>query len=147
MTISRTAVQAALAQVTANVPDLASRMPKIEGPPFDGVTIEFGSEGEVMLVAHERGMDTVPYSTRNAEELAHQATLRAVWGFALNWEKNNRDRFPEYRDDTRLTRVAKQIEILRRIDPRWAEEFRASVPANYSGLAVDRVDAHPLLSS
>ncbi|MQY36906.1 hypothetical protein SRB17_49080 [Streptomyces sp. RB17] len=148
MTISRKEVQSALDRVTAKVPDLTSRMPKIGGPPLDGiVTIEIGDDGELMLVAHERGMNTINYSTRDLDDLVHQATLHAVWGLALSWERLNRDRFPEYRGETRVTRVAKEIDVMRRIDLRWAEELRASIPQKYPGVTVDRVDAHPILSS
>jgi hypothetical protein len=141
-------VRSALARVVAKAPDIASGMPEIEGIPQDGViTIEFGEEGELMLVAHERGVDTVHYSTRDLDDLVHRATLHAVWGCALDWEMKNRDRFPEYWDDTRVTCVAKQIEILRRIDPEWVNEFRESIPKTYPGVGVARVEGHPVLSS
>jgi hypothetical protein len=148
MKFSRADVLSALAQVIAKVPEIASSMPEIEAPPQDGVvTIEFGDEGELELVVHERGVHTVLYSTRHLDDLVHQASLRAVSGYAWDWEWKNRERFPEYQDDTRVTCIAKQIEIIRRIDPQWVSEFRESIPETYSGVSVARVEAHPVLSS
>lgn len=148
MTITARRVQSALDRVTAQVSGLAPLMPQIGGLPLDGaITIDISDDGRLMLVGHERGRKTVRYSTRDVDDLVHQATLEAVWGMALDWELHNRGRFPDYEDDTRVTWLAKEIEVMRRIDPRWAEELRSAIPERCPGVSVPRVDAHPVLSS
>ena len=123
-------------------------MPEIGGLPLDGaVTIEVSDDGGLSLVGHERGQKTIRYTTRDLQDLIHHATLEAVWGMAFNWEWRNRERFPQYEDDTRVTWLAKEIEIMRRIDSDWAEELRAAIPERCPGVTVARVDAHPVLSS
>lgn len=148
MTISRAEVQTALDQVTAKVPDLATLMPEINGVPFDGaVTIEFGDDGELLLVMNERGQKTIVCGTRDLNDLAYHATLQAVRSLAVTWERINRDCFPKYKDERRVTRAAKQVEIMGRINPRWTQKLRQEIPEIFPGLTMNRVEAHPLLSS
>ena len=62
---------------------------------------------------------------------------------ALRWELEQRGRFSADRD-TRIGWLAKQIELLRRPDAQWAEQFRTGIPAQCPGVRLEDVDTHPL---
>ncbi|MEV4429503.1 Imm63 family immunity protein [Streptomyces sp. NPDC049602] len=91
----------------------------------------------------ERGQELQRRTTGNLDELLHWVALDATFSMALRWELGQRGSFPTGRD-TRIAWLAKQIELLRRLDTEWAEQFRAGIPTPYRGVRLEDVDTHPL---
>ncbi|WP_189273943.1 Imm63 family immunity protein [Kitasatospora griseola] len=82
-------------------------------------------------------------TTADLDELLHWIALGATGSMAQQWELQQRDRFPADRD-TRIGWLAKQVELLRRLNTEWAEQFRAHIPVQCPGVRLEDVDAHPL---
>lgn len=100
-------------------------------------------DGILHWVVMERGQELEHRTTGNLDELLHWVALDATSSMAQDWELEQRDRFPAGRD-TRIGWLAKQVDLLRRLDPQWAEQFRADIPTRCPGVRLEDVDAHPL---
>lgn len=100
-------------------------------------------DGILHWIVEERGKELQHRTTGDLNELLHWVALDATRSMAVNWEIGQRDRFPAGRD-TRIGWLAKQLELLRRLDTDWAEQFRAGIPALCPGVRLEDVDAHPL---
>ncbi|MFC0843893.1 Imm63 family immunity protein [Streptomyces noboritoensis] len=101
-------------------------------------------DGVIHMVVMERGVESQQRTTtEDLDEALHWIALYATSTLAIRWELDQRDRWPADRD-SRIGWNAKQVELLRRLDARWAEEFRAGIPAQCPGVRLEDVDAHPL---
>ncbi|MFC8718652.1 Imm63 family immunity protein [Kitasatospora sp. NPDC057198] len=99
--------------------------------------------GIIHWIAEERGQVLHHRATSDLDEALHWVALDATRSMAMRWELWQRDRFPADRD-SRIGWLAKQVELLRRLDAQWAEQFRAGIPAQCPGIRLEDVDAHPL---
>ncbi|MFJ4188181.1 Imm63 family immunity protein [Kitasatospora sp. NPDC089509] len=127
---------AGLDGVTAN--DLVAFDPQDGARPYLGV-----QDGIIHWVVEERGQLLHHQSTDDLDEALHWVALKATRSMAARWELRQRDRFPADRD-TRIGRLAKQVDLLRRLDARWAEQFRTGIPTQCPGVRLEDVAAHPL---
>ncbi|MFI8770396.1 Imm63 family immunity protein [Streptomyces sp. NPDC053792] len=100
-------------------------------------------DGILHWVVVERGQELQRRTTGNLDELLHWVALDATFSMALRWELGQRASFSTGRD-TRIAWLAKQIELLRRLDTEWAEQFRAGIPTPCRGVRLEDVDTHPL---
>lgn len=100
-------------------------------------------DGILHWVVVERGQELLRRTTGDLDEFLRWVALDATFSMALQWERGQRSRFPEDRD-TRIGWLAKQVELLGRLDTEWAERFRAGIPAQCPGVRLEDVDAHPL---
>lgn len=101
-------------------------------------------DGVIHWIIMERGVESqYRRTTEDLREALHWVALDATFSLALTWEMEQRDRWPADRD-TRIGWNAKQVELLRLLDPQWAEQFRASIPTQCPGVRLEDVDAHPL---
>ncbi|MFC1416660.1 Imm63 family immunity protein [Streptacidiphilus cavernicola] len=100
-------------------------------------------DGIIHWIVEERGKELQHRTTGDLNELLNWVALDATFSMALDWERGQRGRFPADRD-TRIGWLAKQIELLRRLDTEWAQQFRAGIPARCPGVRLEDVDAHPL---
>lgn len=137
-----------LAQVQVAFEELGEKLGSMAGMPaleardgaFPFVVVR---NGVLHLVAVERGQEVGRDSTENLGELLHWAALRATGQQAMSWELERRHRFPESRD-SRIGWLARQVQLLGRVNEEWAREFRAGIPAQCPGVRLEDVDAHPL---
>ncbi|WP_426405241.1 Imm63 family immunity protein [Streptomyces sp. R-07] len=95
--------------------DLVALSPQDAAGPFIDVR-----DGILHWVVVERGQELQRRTTGNLDELLHWVALDATFSMALRWELGQRGSFPTGRD-TRIAWLAKQIELLRRLDTEWAE--------------------------
>ncbi len=101
-------------------------------------------DGVIHMVVMERGVESQQRTTtEDLNEALHRIALYATSSLTIRWELDQRDRWPADRD-SRIGWNAKQVELLRLIDARWAEEFRARIPVQCPGVRLEDVDAHPL---
>ncbi|MBC3844649.1 hypothetical protein GXW82_44085 [Streptacidiphilus sp. 4-A2] len=141
MTIMLEDVQAAVDDMAAKL-DVATRNGLVAFSRRDAACpyIEV-HDGTLHWIVEERGKELQHRTTGDLDELLHWVAPHATFSMALRWEQ--RDRFPADRD-TRIGWLAKQIELLRRLNTEWAEQFRVGIPAQCPGVRLEDVDAHPL---
>jgi hypothetical protein len=143
MTITLEDVQAAVGEMAAKL-DVATGSELVAFSRRDGacpyITVH---DGTLHWIVEERGQELQHRTTGDLDELLHWVALSATFDLALRWERGQRDRLPADRD-TRIGWLAKQVELLRRLDAEWAEQFRAGIPAQCPGVLLEDVDAHPL---
>ncbi|MFJ5231485.1 Imm63 family immunity protein [Kitasatospora sp. NPDC088391] len=99
--------------------------------------------GIIHWIAEERGQVLEHRTTSALDEALHWVALDATHSMAMRWELWQRGRFPADQD-SRIGWLAKQVELLGRLDARWAEQFRAGIPAPCPGVRLEDVDTHPL---
>ncbi|KUL35415.1 hypothetical protein ADL22_27315 [Streptomyces sp. NRRL F-4489] len=100
-------------------------------------------DGIIHWIVRERGQELQHRTTADLTEALYWIALDATCSLSMRWELEQRHRFPEGRD-TRIGWLAKQVELLRRLDSQWAEQFRAGIPTKCPGVRLEDVDAHPL---
>ncbi|MCQ8774798.1 immunity 63 family protein [Streptomyces telluris] len=76
------------------------------------------------------------------EELLHWVALDTAQDAASDWELHMRQHFPHQR--LSIDRLAKQLEVLDRLNPQWAAEFRAGIAENQPDVRLEDADAYPL---
>ncbi|WP_459647501.1 Imm63 family immunity protein [Kitasatospora sp. Ki12] len=143
MTITMKRLQAAVRSMAAKLDgvttgDLAAFSHQDGAHPY-----LFVQDGVIHWVVEERGQVLQHRSTGDLDEALHWVALNATRSMATRWELGQRHRFPEGRD-SRIGWLAKQVDLLRRLDPAWAERFRAGIPVQCPGVRLEDVDAHPL---
>jgi hypothetical protein len=143
VTITLRDVQAAVGDMAAKL-DGVSRNDLVAFSPQDAACPFIEVRGGILhWVVAERGQELHRRTTGNLNELLYWVALDTTFSMALRWELGQRGRFPAGRD-TRIGWLAKQIELLRRLNTEWAEQFRAGIPAQCPGVRLEDVDAHPL---
>ena len=100
-------------------------------------------DGVIHWIVLERGKELRHRTTGDLREALYWIALDATRSLASGWERERRHLFPEGRD-SRIGWLAKQVELLNRLDAQWAERFRAGIPAQCPGVRLEDVDAHPL---
>lgn len=100
-------------------------------------------DGVIHWIVRERGEEVSHRTTKDLGEALRWIALDTTFSLSLHWEQEQRGRWPADRD-TRIGRLAKQVELLRRLDVQWAEQFRAGIPVQCPGVRLEDVDAHPL---
>jgi hypothetical protein len=143
MTMTLEDVQAAVHDMSAKLHDghtydLVAFSPRDAASPYIEV-----HDGTIHWIVRERGQELQHRTTTDLHEALHWIALDATLSLAMRWELEQRHRFPEERD-TRIGRLAKQVELLRRLDAQWAEQCRAGIPERCPGVRLEDVDAHPL---
>jgi hypothetical protein len=143
MTIMMEDVKAAVRDLVAKL-DGGDRHEVIAFSPQDFARPYVEIHGAMLhWVVVERGRELERRTTSDLNELLHWVALDATRSMAGSWELGQRWRFPAGRD-TRIGWLAKQIELLRRLDAQWAEQLRAGIPTQCPGVRLEDVDAHPL---
>lgn len=140
-----------IGDVRAAVHDMSAKL--YDGRRYDlvGFSIQGAShpyievhDGVIHWVVMERGVESQQRTTtEDLNEALHWVALDATNSLAMQWELEQRDRWPADRD-TRIGWLAKQVELLHRLDAQWAEQFRAGIPARCPGVRLRDIDTHPL---
>ncbi|GAB2842588.1 Imm63 family immunity protein [Lentzea nigeriaca] len=77
------------------------------------------------LTACERGKPVFAKETTKLDEILYWATYEVTWSMAYSWAVQH----PVEDEEQRFTAFRRQEELLTTIDPRWAEQARASRPS------------------
>ncbi|WP_160330258.1 Imm63 family immunity protein [Streptomyces roseifaciens] len=110
----------------------------------DGQPYVVVDDGVFHWAVRERGLLSEHRTTESLEELLHWVALDTARGAAFGWELQMRQHFPH--QDLGIGRLAKQLEVLDRLNPQWAAEFRAGIAENQPDVRLEDVDAYPLNS-
>ncbi|GHD98646.1 Imm63 family immunity protein [Streptomyces alanosinicus] len=142
MTIKESEIAAAargIALVVHGRPvDLVNFRQTSDGCPFVEVR-----DGVIHHIVRERGRELHHATYDDLDEFMYQIALDATSGVAGNWELEHRGEWP--RDhDTRIGWAAKQLQLMKAVNPAWAERLRSEIPSKYSGITLEDVDAHPV---
>lgn len=81
------------------------------------------SGNEYHLVTTERGLELSRRTTKSKEELLYWLTEQMTFGFSVGYEFSNR---VENQDSRRLI-FAKQLELLNKTNPLWAERKKLEI--------------------
>ncbi|MFI2077310.1 Imm63 family immunity protein [Streptomyces triculaminicus] len=83
------------------------------------------------IVAERAGREVKRRTTDSLDELMHWLAVEVTFDMARAWGMKQRNLFPE-REVTGTDRLAKQVELLRRLDGSWAAQAQAQHDDAYS---------------
>jgi hypothetical protein len=108
-----------------------------------GAWVEFKDSAAHYLIGEREKVWTTVYT--DLDEFLYRVTFDAANNLGSTWELNNRTREPE-EFDTRIAWLAKQLQLMNRVNPVWGARFRDTIAAgdHYDGVRVEDVDAYPL---
>ncbi|MFI2078678.1 Imm63 family immunity protein [Streptomyces triculaminicus] len=112
--------------------------------PHDARPYVVVDDGVFHWAVRERGLLREHRTTESLEALLHWVAIDTAWDAACEWELQMRQHFPH--QHLSIGRLAKQLEVLDRLNPQWAAEFRAGIAEKQPEVRLDDVDAYPLNS-
>ncbi|PSJ28466.1 hypothetical protein B7P34_12035 [Streptosporangium nondiastaticum] len=93
--------------------------------------VDIDGDGLHWIVAERAGREVKRRTTDSIDELMHWLAVEVTFQMAGEWAWEQRSRFPE-REVTGTDRLAKQVELLRRLDGSWAVQAQAEYDDAYS---------------
>ncbi|WP_438290405.1 Imm63 family immunity protein [Streptomyces sp. HUAS TT7] len=99
-------------------------------------------DGVIHYIVQERGYEHPHNVYDDLDEFMYVVTEQATSYMGRSWESKHREEPPEDRDP-RIGWLAKQIQLMRRVNPAWAERLRASL-AEWPDISLEDIDTHPV---
>ncbi|WP_438296226.1 Imm63 family immunity protein [Streptomyces sp. HUAS TT7] len=102
-------------------------------------------DGVVHVIVRECGKELPHAIYENIDDIMFMIAETETSSLARSWESEHRVELAEDKErDSRIPLVAKQLQLLNRVSPVWAERLRAIIarPDRYSGITLEQVDAY-----